>query len=336
MSIQNDPIEGSEAQAQAAAEGADDNAEFNGAWDDLDAKDEGQPADAAGRQADEADEPAQAGDEAAQGAADEASATAGTDADQPASREKSDDIWANAPAPLREAFQASEEKRKKAENLVRSNGARAAQAQNELQALKAQVAEKRDESAAVEAGSEATDKAERLKELRDEYPNLAGPILDQMLALEEKVAKLTPAEAAPAAEVAAEPTEEQKAAYAEQFTALTELHDDMPTIVQSPEYAAWLEGQPDKIKGIIEENTPFIVNAEDCSLVFDLFKAQTGRGKQAEAESLAQKRERQLRAGQGVDSSSASVTSDAGGDSFEAEWDRLDAKEKRERAAGRK
>lgn len=322
MSIQDAKDGDTEAQADAVA----DTAEFSGAWDELEAEESGQPSAAEGRQDEEAEGADQEGDEAGQGAED-SSATPDADADEASRGETSDDLWANAPAQLREAFQASETARRKAENLVRSNGARAAQAQNELNALKAALKSQQDASGATEEGEEASDPKERLKQLREEYPDVAAPILDQMAKLEEQVSKLTARHAS---------QEETATAdfYAEQLTTLQEQHDDIADIVASPDYAEWVSQQIPAIQNIVAQNASQVVNAAECAFVFDLFKQQTGFGNTNAAESLAEKRRRQLQAGTGVSRQAPPVTRDEPG-TYADEWDRLEKADRR-KAAGRR
>lgn len=321
MSIQKDQVEG----AEDNNPNPDDVAEFSGAWDELEAEESGQPAEAAGRQDEPADKDDQEGDEAGQGATD---ATPDADADTASRVETSDDIWANAPAPLREAYQAEHEARKKAENLVRSNGARAAQALNELNALRSQLDSKRDEGGATEEGAEAADPEERMRQLREEYPDVAGPILDHMAKLEKQVGELT-------ASATAQRETQTEQLFEEQGTALREAHSDFDDVVKAPEYAEWLSQQVPAIQRVIQENAERIVNAAECAWVVDLFKRDTGFGvKPSAAEQLAGKRERQLQAGTGVRGSQPQVRGDDS-DDYEDEWDRLDRVE-RQRAAGRK
>lgn len=319
MSIQKDQVEGAET-------GADDSAEFSGAWDELDAAETGQPSLDEGRQDTEVDELDQEGDEAGQGAND---ATPDADAGSASRDETSDDLWANAPQALREAYEAERVARGKAENLVRSNGGRLAQAYNELNALKAKLASDRDEGGATEKGEEASTREDRLKQLREEYPDVAAPILDQMANLEASVNELKQAQTS---QTEAQATD----FYREQRDALVSRHTDFDQVVASPEYRDWLGQQPQLVQRVIAENAARIVNAEDCAFVIDRFKAETGYGGgQAEAEQLAQKRGRQLNAGTGVRRVQPQVTRDEGSGTFEDEWDRLDRLE-RQRAATRR
>lgn len=327
MSIQEEQAEGQEAQAT----GAEGKAEYSDAWDEIEAEETGQPSKAEGRH-DEAAEADQADEqEAGQGEADEAVATPTADAD-PASRvETTDDEGDHA-----KLLEAEREARIRAENLARSHGGRLAQALNELADLKKSLKSEKAEGATPE-GEEATDEDERIKQLREDYPEVAEPLLEKIAKLEADVKGLGAAEAAPAGE----PTEADiEALYAEQLTALQERHDDYADVVRSPAYTEWLARTVDKdalILRVIQENSPRIVNAAECAAVFDRFKTETGWG-QAEREAVekvGQKRERQLRAGTEAPSRQPAVTRDEEG-SYDSEWDRLDRMERQRSAGGRR
>lgn len=320
MASQKEQVEATEAKADVA----DDEAEFSGAWDELDAEESGQPSEAEGRQDDEDDESSEGGDEAGQVASE--SDTPDADADTASRDETPDDIWADAPEPLRKAYEASEEARKKAENLVRSNGARAARAQSELYALQQKLQAERKEDAATEEGAEATDPEERYRQLREEYPEVAGPLLDRIVKLESVVNS-----------VAADREAEAEAKGAEFFdrqrTELIEQHSDFDQIVSDPDYAEWLSAQVPAIQRVIAENAQAIVNAAECAWVLDLYKRDRGHSSEA-ATRVADKRRKQLEAGTAAHTRTPAVTRDTS-DSYESEWDRLE-REEAQRSARRR
>lgn len=314
------------ATTEAQAEAVDDNAEFSGAWDEIEAEESGQPAEAAGRD-DEADKvDPEGGEEAGQATE---SSTPDADAVEASRDETTDDIWANATEAQRAALAEMREKLGKAENLVRSNGARAARAQSELHALKLTLEAKRDEEKATEEGAEATDPEERYKQLREEYPEVAAPLLDRIMKLEGTLTELTAGQKSRTEAETNEFLERQR-------TELVGQHEDFDQIVNSPEYAEWLQAQVPAIQRVIAENAQAIVNAAECAWVLDLYKRDRAISPPNEAaERVADKRRKQLEAGTTANTRTPAVTRDTG-DSFEDEWDRLEKQERRAGAAGRR
>ena len=312
-------------------EGKDDGAKFAGAWDELEAEESGQPALAAGHQDDDAAGEAQGGDEAGQVASGD---TPGTDADKASRGEISDDVLAGADPAVKALVESEREERRKAQNLARANGGRLAQSLNELAALRSKLAPSRDEQAAGEGG--ATNRDERLEQLREEYPEVAGPILDHMLKLEERIGAIGAAETSRAESAVVE-------ALGENMTALLERHPDLSNIVADGSgYKEWLATKAPAIRRIVQENAEAVVNAEDAAQVFDLFKYETGFGQAAaptpEQERAAAKRANQLEAGRSATGGTQpGVRSDTstGGGSFSDEWDKLDVKD-RNKAASRR
>jgi hypothetical protein len=323
MASQEEKVEGEQTETTAA----DDKAEFSGAWDELEAAETGQSAAAAERQ-EEADKgEAQGGDEAGQGeaqAGQPAATSPEADAEQ-ASREKpSDDVWKDADPKLREAHEnalrEAQERASRAENQARSNGGRLAKALNELGALQQQIATK-----AGAEGSEATD--EEIERLREEYPEVAGPLLKRLEKLTGTVDALTSSATARAeAEVGD--------ALAGEFETLQGLHSDVGEIIKAPEYAEWLKGQAPSIQRIVQENSKAVVSAADTALVFDKFKADTGFGKAREPteaeKQAAERRQRQLDAGKTATGSQPGMRSDArtGDGSYTDSWDEFERKDK--------
>jgi hypothetical protein len=317
-------------------EGKDDTAEFSGAWDGFDeAEEAGQPATDAGRQAAEGDDKTtQGGDEAGQGepeAGQPSEAPPAADADQPASREEiPDDVLANADPRLKAHIEQLEEDGKKARNAARSNGGRLAQALNELHALK---------QAASSGGTEGdgdSDEArkERLAKLREDFPEVSEPILQEITDLRGQVGKLT------AGELARAETNVEQALEAER-EALIERHPDLPTIVADPEYAKWAGAQSPGIQRIIQENAKHVISAADAGLVFDLFKQSRKQAVDPAAEeaakAAAQKRADQLDAARGVTGSQPGLRADAEREagSYNEAWDEFDAKDRRKAASRR-
>lgn len=332
MSIQEESTKGAEAdteaQAGAEAEAAEDSAEFESAWDDLEEK-SGQPSEAEGRQDDDSDDDGDDEDKAGQGA--DKDATPPADADT-ASREETSDDPGDDPVKLKAALAAEREAKVRAESVASSHGGRLAQALNELNDLKKQLKPEKAKGATPE-GEEATDEDERIKQLKEDYPEVAVPLLEKMAQLEDDLRKLQGGKEA-ASEEATEA--EVQALLKEQLDTLKSRHDDFEKAVTSEDYKAWLPQAPAWARRVIQENTPNIVNAAECAEVLDLFKSKTGWGgtKREADETVEQKRKRQLEAATGVTGRQPAVTHDEEGN-YDDEWDRLAERERR-RSTGRR
>lgn len=312
--------------------GTDDaNAEFSGVWDELQAAEEGQPAEGPGRQPEDGSDEDQRGDEAGQGSDEDTSPDASA-AEQASGEQDSDDLWANADPRQKAAFEAAEAARVQAEQQARSHGGRAGQLAKELKELKAALAEQRNAGNATEKGEESSDEEERFQQLREEYPELAAPIIDRMVKMETQLRELSGDKAAKAE---ADSNADLDALLAEQPKLLTDAHPDWSQTVLSPEFVAWRDdpNTPPVVKRIIlEDNAQQIVNAADCAFVLDLFKLV--KGEADPTKELDRQRERQLQAGSMPTTRTPTVKRERA-ESYEAVWDELEAQERR-RSNGRR
>tara|TARA_B100001059_G_C17787957_1_gene558330 strand:+ start:777 stop:1676 length:900 start_codon:yes stop_codon:yes gene_type:complete len=99
---------------------------------------------------------------------------------------------------------------------------------------------------------------EKLKQVREEYPDLAAPILDQMERTQAQVAE-TNAEL----EQLRQMREQEAIGQAQDahMARIREAHPDLNDIVQSGDWADWLEVQDASIQGWIESGSSNDVNA---------------------------------------------------------------------------
>jgi hypothetical protein len=315
-------------------EGKDDTAEFSGAWDSFDDADEaGQPATEAGRQEAEGDDKTdQGGKEAGQGepeAGQPSEAPPAADADKASRAEIPDDVLANADPRLKAHIEQLEGETRKARNAARSNGGRLTQALNELHALRQAATSGKTEG---EGGSETT-REERLAKLREDYPEVSEPLLEEITDLKGQIGTLTAGEIAKAESAVTEALEAET-------EALLERHPDLPQIVRDPAYAEWAKAQSPGIQRMIQENSQHVISAADAGLVFDLFKQSRKQGDPAAeqaARAAAQKRADQLDAGRGVTGSQPGLRADAEREAgtFNESWDEFDAKDRRKAASRR-
>lgn len=263
--------------------------------------------------------------EAAAGQADEA--PLGSDAANPPSGDEAPDIWANADPALKAAHEASlraaEERASRAEQQVRSNNGRLSQAHHELNHLKEQLAKGRDSGAAPAEGAEAQDEEERYKQLREEYPDVAAPLLDRMAQLEGTIRGLT--KRADEAQLVDLLTSQEEA--------LAEVHPNWTTDVADPRFLHWAQGQPRYVQQGIQRNANGIVDAAEAGDILSRFKAAISPerdGGSGQDDQLATRRRRQLEAARTVPAKSP-TTAAGTPDDYSSEWRRLSQVERRER-----
>ena len=247
----------------------------------------------------------------------------------PAAKESHDDIWANADPKLREAFEAERSKAVRTEQQLRTQDGRLSSAMRQLNQLKQQLAPKRDAEGAANEGEEAKTKEERRKQLREEYPDVAAPILDDLAELQETVKALT-------TQTHASLENEAQTLAAQEEQRLLDNHPDWGEYGASgksnKEFVDWVMKQPRYVVDAVERNGAQIVDSVEVSDILDRFKRETGRATdQAQRDAMQRRRENQLDAGRQPVSRQPAVASGSE-DDFTAEWNRLKAIEKRKAA----
>lgn len=311
--------------------------EFDKAVDELLASSDNAPADAA---ADDQEDPSEARQpvEAQPGSADaeagKVDQTAGT---PPPVQTQSDDIWANAPPEFREAF---ERERSNWQHRLNSTQGRLSAADRELARLRRESGARPGGSGGqgqpggnAEASPEDPFQAEELKQLEEEYGEVAGPLLKLTKGLYERLNRLE----APVAEVAQQRETEVRQS---QISVFTSAHPDWETYVNDERYPEWLSQQP----LAVQEAAARAVNVEDgheAAWLLSQFKASLGASSARPApnpapsnqQSVADlKRSRQLAAGRDAGPSAPPVQSGMP-DDFDAAVDAIITS--RERRQGR-
>ncbi len=226
------------------------------------------------------------------------------DGSPPADTPTIDDIWKNAPPELREAH----------EKQLRDMDLRYRSSQGRVSALDRELARYRsqqqgqpapqqerqpEEQPSAEPKADPSAKEKALAELRDEYPDLAGPLLDEMAEMRARLERLDQGYGA---------IEQQRATAAvqQQEQRLLELHPDYADAARDERFMGWLETKPQAVKDAFQRNFHSIVDAEDAALVIGMFKNEMGigaTGQQASPQPSAQqpapsqRRQRQLNSG---------------------------------------
>ncbi len=301
------------------AEGNQGNAGFSDEWQRLAREDEGlapaTPEDEARHERDLADKPA-AGQEEAPPVVEAA--------DTPAPIENTDDIWANAPDALRQAYLAEKTQREKAENAVRSNNGRLSKAEREAAELRARIAARQDP--APQAAPTPAPVPDSLAAVREEYPEVTGPLVDELVELRATVLRLDQSNASAAEQARAREQLELSEFVAGQEQKLTEAHPDWSEVVISPEFVNWVQSGPQFIRDGIARNGNGIVDGEEAATIVQLFKSAQD---QAAPNPLADKRQRQLEGSRAVPARTPGATPQGTPDDYHAEWKRLEAEDER-------
>lgn len=266
--VQNAP------QSDAAAPAPSTEQDFDAAFAELTADPE-TPADAAVSQEPEIPAPA-----AAEEPAPAPAAAHSPSADGPSSPQgqATDDIWANAPAELREAH---ERQMRDADLRVRSANGRVSALNRQLQnyrqqgeqtGTEPQTQQRETQTQVPSAQPGQIDlNAEQYQRLREEFPEVAGPLLDLIAMQNGQIQRF--AQTAGAFE-----QQQVSAVISEQERLLTEQHPDWNEVTQDDRFGGWLETQPTSIKQALQRNFDAIVDGADAALVIGKFKQDMGIG----------------------------------------------------------
>lgn len=239
------------------------------------------------------------------------------------------DIWASAPPELKAAYEAEKQRAATLEHRLKSDEGRVAAYQRRVAELekKPQTPER---DAAIKTASD------KLQKVREEYPEVAEPILEELSNLSSKFEAMTAAEAA-RQQQAAEQTSQQVT------RTLAEKHPDWETVLREngSRFWSWVEDQPKAFREMASRNAESFVDGQEAAELVGRFKEHLGLGAKPTpppapgnpTPPLSDKRRRQLEASAaprptGGRATIAGIPED--GDS-EAIWKAFDAEESRKR-----
>lgn len=315
-----------------AAQAADAPDEFDLAMEEF-ASDDTAPADAAASVVDDPTAPAPQGD-AQPGSTQEAGQPAQAAGATPPASDQSTDIWASAPLELREAHQAAVRDQELRYNSVRGR----------LSAADRQLAQLRGQQGGSAPQSEGTGQApqgqpenpfqsETMTRLREEYGEVAGPLVDMM---EQMWGKLSTLEQ-PVQQLG----QERAAAHLnQQEELLSSQHSDWQTVVADERFGGWVTTQPRFVQEALARNADSIVDAEEAASVIGMFKATIGAGAtpppppppppNPQVQNLDNRRQRQLEAGKDAGHGGAAPMASGIPDDFDTAMDAYIAKAERQ------
>lgn len=239
-------------------------------------------------------------------------------AETPAPEVKADDLWKDAPAELREAHEREVAARVSAEQAARTQSGRLSKTQLQLNDLKANLASQRDPGAAPK--EEAEDRETRRAQLREEYPDSVGPVLDDLVNLETEIREIRAGQTAQAAS-------ETETLLQEQTAALESVHPTFRDDVAKPAFVTWALQQPDYVQDAIRANAKQIVDGASAADILTRYHRDTADpAREAEAE----RRREQLEAARDPVIRNPAAATPAGDGSVEQIWG--DLTEKRQRS----
>lgn len=302
---------------QSEPDGGDD--EFDAAVEAL--TDNSTPPDGAGDDDDPADDN---GSSDGQQAGDEPPANADTSGAEP--QGSTDDIWSSVSEQARAEFQRTQQRAAELERRLRTQG-------NELAQLRRAVPQQTGSSTPSEdqnSGDAPVVPPERITQLKEEYGEIAEPLIAMIEAQARQIAKL------------AEPVQQLTASQRAQAdianeTRLDELAPDWRQLAQRPEFATFKEAAPRMVREALERNWDQIVDPEEAAAVFDYARLHMGITQQQghadpKPNPLADKRRRQLAAGRDSGSGGGAPVTNQVPDDFDAAADAFISKAARRRA----
>lgn len=257
----------------------------------------------------------------------------------PPAQAQSSDIWANAPAEFREAF---ERERAQWNHRLSSTQGRLSAADRELARLRKEsgnqpAAQGGQSGGQAQQQPQSLEDDEDIKRFQEEYGDIANPIMKLLRVQAEKIAQLE----APVAAVAQDRAIE---AQASEFTTFATAHPDWEQYVNDARYPAWLEQQPKAIRDAAQR----AINVEDgqeAAWLLGQFKASIGvqvsppqpkpqpANPSPAQRSADPRRQRQLAAGRDIGASSPPVQSGVP-DDFDGAIDAIIAQREQQAAKG--
>lgn len=188
--------------------------------------------------------------------------------------EPAPDPWENAPAELIAARDQLLKERDEARHKAQSDASRVAALSRKLQQLSVQQPSS---APAPEAQPTEAQKAldAKIKQLREDYGEIADPLIELIETQRQELSQVR---------TTLHGLNETQMAQtiAQETAALEARHPDWRTIAQSPEFAGWLEIQPENIQRLAQS-----WDARETSVALTLFKAERSEAAGTEAPAKA-------------------------------------------------
>lgn len=204
---------------------------------------------------------------------DEENGSGGT-SDEDGSQNNENDIWANAPPELKAAYEELAKKHEDLDHRMKSDDGRVAALSRQIDDLRAQLTKPPADEADGKDDGDKPSVQEALKELGEDYPEVAE-VLERISGdLDAKVSRLSAAE-----ESRHKAAQDQMAAHVEiEGNKVEEAHPGYVAFVKEnvDAYLAWVDDQPKRIRDAAAANDGAIVDAAAAIEVIDGFKKHLG------------------------------------------------------------
>lgn len=238
--------------------------------------------------------------------------------DAPSGNPDTSDIWANAPAELREAY---EREKRDAELRIKSIQGRQSAADRELQRLRAELEDRQRQqqsNAGGEQGNQGQSESEGddpYKQLVEDYPEIAGPLVENLKSVQAELSQLKQG-------VGTFEQERQLTYLKQQQDILTEQQPDWQTALQDERFGGWLQEQPKPVQEAFERNKEAIWDGAEAAWLVGQFKTSLGIGakptEQQQPPSQASRRAKQLASGRDFAGGSGAPVAEGIPDDFDA------------------
>jgi hypothetical protein len=285
---------------------AEADAEAQGIWDEMDAADNSTGADEAapvddGFGANESDDDPGDAEPEPKVSTEKAGAAKAAPAEK-ATATTDGDIWADAPEPMRAAYQSLTKERDEERARRAGNDRKIREMSEELKALRS--------APAAQAGSKPDGMNEaEWQAFKEDYAEIAAPIESKMQTLNAELESFR-------RRFESMDQDQLKQTYDTNFNDVVATHDDYLPIVRQPAFVDWIGQQPRYIQDAAARNGQEIVDPVEVIEIIDRYKLHAGIDAKApepkpddpakgKTQSLKGKRERQFSATAGAGSTTA-------------------------------
>jgi hypothetical protein len=213
----------------------------------------------------------------------------GEDTQNGGSEEEADDIWADVPEAAKAAYEQERQRARAAEGRLKATHAQLRKIR--MQPPKQTPSKPTPKTGAAEQDAEqgsSTDDTE-LARLREDYPEVANPLLSEIERLSKHVESLTHAE-----------TDRFDQLVAAEQSKLEAKHSDWNTVAGTQDFLSWVADQPLRDREVYDANSENIIDGEGAADLITRFKASRGQkpnqqpGQQTQQKPLSSRRRAQM------------------------------------------
>ncbi len=230
-----------------------------------------------------------------------------------------DDIWKDAPEPLKAAYDAATRRAQELEHRQRSDDGRVARYQRERDEALAKLTD-------ASAGPGKEDPAallatEGYQKLKTDYGDEFGPLFQALESLAERDKDAT-------TRIGQLDEAQQNEVYLRNAELLTEKAPDWLPLVQREDFGPWVDAQPRLIQEAFERNRKKVVDPDEAAFVMSQFRAFAflkDNPPAPQPQSLDQRRERQLEGAKSAGTRQPVVADTVDEEDFEANFKRFAA-----------